>query len=236
LGILLRRASKTRVCNCITVLKSRAPWAFICWNRSPTIVTRNLGWSIDAGALTGHPAADDPSYQAAIRVADLTVLLLDSGGRTANTFRLSGTNLHEGYEWLASAIESFTGKPLSSALAPPPFELPFHAVAADGTISGDPKEAFEELSRWYSNADKVLSRVSGERENSSDVRCWPHHFDIATLIQIDPYESPEQARSIGVGMSQRFRNQHFWSAQTVDLTSVSELLAAAGRFAFASNP
>jgi hypothetical protein len=33
------------------------------------------------------------------------------------------------------------------------------------------------------------------------VRCWPHHFDIATLIQIDPPHLGEGARSIGVGMS-----------------------------------
>ncbi len=161
----------------------------------------NLGWSDAVGALTGHPEEDEPSYQAAIRPADLTLLLLDSDGKAANSFPLNGTKLHEGYEWLASAIESFTGKPLRSPLSPPPFELPFHSVASDGTISGEHEEAFEELSRWYSNADQVLRRVSSERENASDVRCWPHHFDIATLIQIDPYEDPEKARSIGVGMS-----------------------------------
>jgi len=161
----------------------------------------NLGWSDDAGALVGHPKEDEPSYQAAIRIADLTLLLLDSGGRAASRFPLSGTKLHEGYEWLTSAIESFTEKSPRNALAPPPFELPFHPVAADGTISGEPKEAFEELSRWFANAGQILRRVSSEKENASDVRCWPHHFDIATLTQIDPYESPEQARSIGVGMS-----------------------------------
>jgi len=33
------------------------------------------------------------------------------------------------------------------------------------------------------------------------VRCWPHHFDIATLIALDPGMNPETARSIGVGLS-----------------------------------
>ena len=83
----------------------------------------NLGWASDAGALAGHPASDDPSYHAALRLADLTLLLLDSGGKAANTFPLSGTKLHEGYEWLASAIESFTGKPLKSPLSPPALRI-----------------------------------------------------------------------------------------------------------------
>ena len=161
----------------------------------------NLGWSDDASALTSQPTEDEPSFRAAIRVADLTLLLLDSDGRAASRFPLSGTKLHQGYEWLASAIETFTGQPPRNAIAPPPFELPFHPVAAEGTISGEPKEAFEDLARWFSNADHILRRVSSERENASDVRCWPHHFDIATLIQIDPYENPEQARSIGLGMT-----------------------------------
>ena len=161
----------------------------------------NLGWSDDLGALVSHATADERPFQAAIRVAGLTLLLLDSDGRAANRFPLSGSKLHQGYEWLTSAIDTFTGKPPRNAIAPPPFELPFHPVAVDETISGEPKEAFEELARWFSNAGHILRRVSSERENASDVRCWPHHFDIAALIQIDPHESPEQARSIGIGMA-----------------------------------
>ena len=160
----------------------------------------NFGWSDNLGALVGHPTADEPSFQAAIRVADLTLLLLDSHGRVANRFPLSGKKLHEGCEWLTSTIESLTGKPPRNAIAPPPFELPFHAVAAEGTISGEPKEAFEELARWFSNASQVLDRVLSGEENASHVRCWPHHFDIGALIQIDPFENPEEARSIGIGM------------------------------------
>ena len=161
----------------------------------------NLGWSDDLGALVGHPTTDERPFQAAIRIADLTLLLLDSDGRTANSFPLSGTKLHQGYEWLTSAIETFTGKPPRNPIAPPPFELPFHPVAVDETISGEPKAALEELAHWYSNADQVLRRVSSGRENASAVRCWPHHFDIAATIQIDPHESPEQSRSIGLGMT-----------------------------------
>jgi hypothetical protein len=38
------------------------------------------------------------------------------------------------------------------------------------------------------------------REGSDEVRCWPHHFDVATLLTLD--DAPgESARSIGIGMS-----------------------------------
>jgi hypothetical protein len=33
------------------------------------------------------------------------------------------------------------------------------------------------------------------------VRCWPHHFDIATLIEFAPPQGGDSGRSIGVGLS-----------------------------------
>jgi hypothetical protein len=47
---------------------------------------------------------------------------------------------------------------------------------------------FEELAKWYGNAFLCLN------SRGSPVRCWPHHFDIATQIG-------SADRSIGVGMS-----------------------------------
>jgi hypothetical protein len=47
---------------------------------------------------------------------------------------------------------------------------------------------FEELAKWYGNAALCLEALS------SPIRCWPHHFDIATQIGSGD-------RSIGVGMS-----------------------------------
>jgi hypothetical protein len=32
------------------------------------------------------------------------------------------------------------------------------------------------------------------------VRCWPHHYDIATLFALDDGD-PETARSVGIGLS-----------------------------------
>jgi len=47
---------------------------------------------------------------------------------------------------------------------------------------------FEELANWYSNAALCLNSISAQ------VRCWPHHFDIATQIEVGEH-------SVGVGLS-----------------------------------
>jgi hypothetical protein len=33
------------------------------------------------------------------------------------------------------------------------------------------------------------------------VRGWPHHFDLAALHVLDPEKDPEEARSVGAGLS-----------------------------------
>ena len=59
----------------------------------------------------------------------------------------------------------------------------------------------ENLAAWFHNADLVIKSVIQSTHGSSPVRCWPHHFDIASLITLDPDVDAEQARSIGVGLS-----------------------------------
>jgi len=51
-------------------------------------------------------------------------------------------------------------------------------------------------------ADRLLRVLAASWPNASAVRCWPHHFDIATLLALDPAATPSNiARTIGAGLS-----------------------------------
>jgi hypothetical protein len=50
-------------------------------------------------------------------------------------------------------------------------------MAFDATRAED----FGELAHWFGNSAAVLTELRS-RTGSSEVRCWPHHFDIATLV------------------------------------------------------
>ena len=50
------------------------------------------------------------------------------------------------------------------------------------------------------NATVEEELVAGDPA-ASPVRCWPHHFDVGSLIALDADAEPEEARSIGVGFS-----------------------------------
>ena len=89
--------------------------------------------------------------------------------------------------------------------APAPYEIPAHAVA-----EGAPHDlvaltdALAELGAWFGNAAVSLASIQSlliaRGCSSSPVRCWPHHFDIASLTTL-PAQSAGSAKYIGAGLS-----------------------------------
>ena len=117
----------------------------------------------------------DDAFRSGLRLRDLTLVLGDD-----NEFALDGRTIDDGFAWLASQLPG-----LRKEFNEP---LPQHAVASGAPFSLRDGEAFEELSRYYAEAARLLRAIH------DDVRCWPHHFDIATLLELD-------GKSIGAGLS-----------------------------------
>lgn len=136
----------------------------------------NLGWDLTARALAGHPIG---GRRAALRLEDATLLVLDEESNPRATKALAGETLASALAWLASIFGA-------SELRRPEHELPDHPVktGAAFTTNGDPA-----LATLYARADEVIGGIA------TPVRCWPHHFDIATLISLGG------ERTIGIGMS-----------------------------------
>lgn len=87
---------------------------------------------------------------------------------------------------------------------PHPYELP-PAAAAIGTYSVDGmSRELVCLAAWFALADAVLRDFAEGhadiRPGPSPVRCWAHHFDIATYVGLEVGD-PELARAVGVGLS-----------------------------------
>ena len=161
----------------------------------------NLGWSHDLGALVSRQVAVEKPYHAALRFSPFRLLLLDDSRRELSGYSLPGHTVDDGYAWLASAIEDYTGQPPAKPLFRPQHPLPAYPAGEGEPFPGPAVEEAAELARWYANAERILSRVRTEQVNASEVRCWSHHFDIATLIELDAGREVESARTIGAGIS-----------------------------------
>ncbi len=157
----------------------------------------SVRWLPRHRALAGEATTE--KHRAALRLADLTALVLDGQEGVVEQHRLDGETVQSALEWFAAALERL-GEPTTEALSLAQYEMPPHPTGCGESfrVSG----ALDELARWFGNAANFLEAVQRQRTGASPVRCWPHHFDMATLITLDTDQSdPEKARSIGVGLS-----------------------------------
>ena len=78
--------------------------------------------------------------------------------------------------------------------APLPYMLPERSGGGAYAVDAEP---LGQLATWFSNANGALGAVRGEiaarKLDAPPVRCWPHHFDLDTLVTVAP------DRTSGVG-------------------------------------
>jgi hypothetical protein len=153
-----------------------------------------LTWDARRRALSTELITAPRPFRIGMRPEDLALLAIGPDGRATSTFDLPGRTITDGHAWLgAIAAEAGIG---TSPTSRKHYEIPDHAVARGAPFSTGSRVAFHELSRYWANAAVVLEDVSRTNPGASNVRTWPHHFDIATLITLaDP------SRTIGVGQS-----------------------------------
>jgi hypothetical protein len=152
---------------------------------------RNMNWDYHAVGFRSWPTADGRTV---LVRADPFEIVLEGGG-VRRSLPLADQTLEGAYRWLERALSLEPG-----TLAPPEFEIPAHAVGGGAPFDPDPT-ALGELARWYSNAGLALEAVASTEIGASAVRCWPHHFDIATLITLEGEGPDGGKRTVGCGLS-----------------------------------
>ena len=147
-------------------------------------------WSPKHGALLQGLIMGSDSLRSGIRLRDMTLLLVNDRDEIVDELPVSERSLMEAYD--------FYEERLGARIARPPEGIPQHPVV-DGAPFGCDQEHLDLLHRLYAEAYEQLSAVAEREPEAGPVRCWPHHFDIATLIMLGG--SGEDARTIGAGMA-----------------------------------
>lgn len=165
----------------------------------PHYAHHSFAWWPALHMWVSHPLPGTPPVRAALRPADLSLHVLQ-GEASLNDLALHGQTHAEALAWLRNALQPFlTGN--AAPLTPPDHEMPAHPVGQGAAYNAEDAPAFEEMRRWYANGHGALTVLRPGLQHPSPIQCWPHHFDIAVLSTLDPAADPEQARSIGVGLS-----------------------------------
>jgi hypothetical protein len=152
----------------------------------------NLGWNTRHEALTSREVgAPSHTVQVGVRPSDLTLLVLLEGS-VGDSVPLHDSSIREVETALRDAL-AVAGLDARRLTLKRHYELPRHPVADGERFNAHPADNFAELASWYSNGDLAMQELAN-RIGGVEVRCWPHHFDIATLARFGP------SRSSGAGM------------------------------------
>jgi len=154
----------------------------------------NLEWVPGLRGLFSRviPAARR-SFRIGARPSKLALMIVADDNQPIEEYKLHGRTITDATEWIRSQIKSLGVDPALYTLHRH-YEIPTHDVAFGESFDASAPLLFEELSKWFGNAATLLGSVVRRTRAASEVRCWPRHFDIATLIKVGPN------RSIGIGM------------------------------------
>lgn len=158
----------------------------------------NLEWLPALEALGTNWLESAERVRFALRPEACALLAVGESGVTSE-YVLHGRTVSDALEWLCESLAS-AGYDASKLTTKKHYELPPHAVASGTAFSRAAPEAFAELACYYANAYELTSHIAATRPGASTPRCWPHHFDLATLIVL-PELAGRGTRTVGVGLS-----------------------------------
>jgi hypothetical protein len=159
----------------------------------------NLGWDDAIAGLTTRALPQGTVL--GLNISDLTLNLRD-GPRVAGSqsLGLEGRRDADIRRWLGRHLGA-TGLDAEALDAPSPYQMPEHPIGRGAPYgAAGLAAALAGLVAWYANADRVLGearqRIVGRGIDAPPVRCWPHHFDLDSLIALG---AAAGAHTIGVG-------------------------------------
>src|SRR5205823_3885540 len=142
----------------------------------------NLEWLSSLGALASRVVPTTRPFRFALRVEELSLHILDDSDVTIAMRELGGETLESAARWLRAQIAARSANADQFTLAKH-YTIPSHPVDSGAPFNVADSTAFDQLSRWYAGANEVLEEVRSAHAGA-EVRCWPHHFDIATLLDM----------------------------------------------------
>lgn len=151
----------------------------------------SMEWLPTFNALASNPVGEH-EFRLAIRPRNLNLIAITADVE-ADCFTLDTRTMPEAVEWIRRTTAQHGLDP-SAYTTEKHYAVPPHAVGDGRPFDAADRDNFEQLDHWYSNAALLLDRIAAQRPNASPVRCWPHHFDVATLI------ATGASSTLGVGL------------------------------------
>ncbi|MDP9203020.1 MAG: hypothetical protein M3P26_13970 [Gemmatimonadota bacterium] len=153
----------------------------------------NLEWVPALDGLFSRVIPARTAFRIGARPVKLALVIASDENRPIAEYHLHGRTITEAKDWIRSQIKLLGADGSRYTLARH-YEIPRHDVAIGESFDASEPSCFEELSKWFGNGAALLGTITRSALVASEVRCWPRHFDIGTVIKVAP------RRTIAVGL------------------------------------
>ena len=159
----------------------------------------NMEWIEELSAFESSQFGSHQQLRLAINFEQFKIILLDED-HDFSELSLHGKTEAQIIAWYHNALKSSNFDP-SSFTMKRHYEIPETPQASGAIFDLFDPVPFLEHSNHFANANLLLNNIATQTSGSSDVRCWPHHFDLGMLITLEENDDPEKMKSVGVGFS-----------------------------------
>ncbi|MEQ9300692.1 MAG: hypothetical protein RIF33_19125 [Cyclobacteriaceae bacterium] len=158
-----------------------------------------LVWIPEYGRIAGKWIDAKIMFRSSIGFNDFAVHLVDESVTSISSFELQGKSHGQVMVWLEEQIALF-GLDTSQLVLNLPYDLPEYLTSVGKPFAIEDMSLSQELGKYFHNGQLIAEEVK-TAFNSSEVRCWPHHFDISTQITVNNTGNPETSSYVSVGLS-----------------------------------
>jgi hypothetical protein len=159
-----------------------------------------LHWNEKEEAFEGESINGNQPIKVGYRPIDFTIYLRKREDDITTNFDLKNKTIDQGFTWMKDQLK-ISGVDISNLNLKLHYDIPSRAFSNEQPFKISNPDQVKNISHYYANANSLLQAISKVLPDTGEIRCWPHHFDIATLYTIDKNKSAEEARAIGIGFA-----------------------------------
>ncbi|HQV31145.1 MAG TPA: hypothetical protein PKV71_04675 [Calditrichia bacterium] len=157
-------------------------------------------WDRPFEGLVSRPFGLHNELRLGFRLRQFALYILTANHKIIDELILNEISIGEALSWVEIRLED-RGIDTGPYSLDRPYEIPQHPVEDGQPFNSVNTQVFQLLESYFANAALLLEEVREATVGASKVRCWPHHFDIATQIVLEKSLKGEEGRFIGVGFS-----------------------------------
>jgi hypothetical protein len=157
---------------------------------------RSMTWHAESQSFTTDATDDGLTARLSVRTFTLEVW---RDGEQLRALELTGRSPSHALSWLGNEVSGARDASVGR-MAWPEYDLPAQPGGQDAPFEPD-AASLNEFAAWYGNTESALRDVFGDVAEAAAIRCWPHHFDLATLLTYPAAEPDGEAAYVGIGFS-----------------------------------